>query len=198
MKIDWKKAGRGLGRILGAALTLGMLAGLYLTLVIGQPQPEAEKETAPQPALTASPAQRIAREEELRTLVAAFPAPVMSFMSGSGMVFVSGTSEDAAWQGQYGRILTLYWQTAAGEPLILQSIYPAEALALMGKGDYAFSGTAGPALFGQASVRMENGGTIRVHVQAEGQGLYVLTVPRSLWDALPDLSRSIQLFVVEE
>ena len=175
-----------------------MLAGLYFTLIIGQPQPEEKEETPPQPALTASPALQTDREEGLRELVAAFPAPVMSFMSGSGMTFVSGTSADTAWKGQFGRVMTLYWQTAAGEPLILQSIYPAEALEIMGKGDYAFSSTAGPTLFGQASVRMENGETIRIHAQAEGRGLYVITVPRSLDGQLNDISRSIQLFVAEK
>ena len=189
---------RLLGRSLAGLLSLAMLAGLYFTLIIGQPQPKEKEETTAQPALTASPAVTIDREEELGELIASFPAPVMSFMSGSGMLFVRGTSADAAWKGQFGRVATLYWQTADGEPLILQSIYPAEALEIMGKGNYIFSGTAGPTLFGQASVRMENGETVRAHVQAEGRGLYVLTVPRSLAARLSEISRSIQLFAVEK
>ena len=170
----------------------------YFTLIIGQPQPKEQEETPVQPALTAAPAMQIDQEGELRDLVAAFPAPVMSFMSGSGMIFVSGTSADTAWKGQFGRVATLYWQTAAGEPLILQSIYPAEALEIMGKGSYTFSSIAGPTLFGQNSVRMENGETIRIHVQTAGRGLYVLTVPHSLGSALSEISRSIQLFVAEK
>ena len=191
----WKKCLRLLGRLLGAAAVLGVLAGLYFTLVIAQPQAEdAEKEEAPQARVSPSPAQRITAEEELRELVSAFPAPVMSFMSGSGMTFVSGTSADQAWRGQFARVLTLYWQTRNGEPLILQSIYPAEALEIMGKGTYAFSETAGPTLFGLPSVRMENPETLRLHVQAEGKGLYVLVVPRKLASELMEISRSIQLF----
>ena len=159
-------------------LSLAMLAGLYFTLIIGQPQPKEKEETPAQPALTASPAVNIDREEMLGELIAAFPAPVMSFMSGSGMTFVRGTAADTAWKGQFGRVATLYWQTADGEPLILQSIYPAEALEIMGKGNYLFSGTAGPTLF--------------------GRGLYVLTVPLSLAARLTEISRSIQLFAVEK
>ena len=195
MKIS--KIGKVLIRILGSAVALGALAALYFALIIAQPQGRKAEKADPQPLLTASPALRITEETDLRELVRAFPVPVMSFMSGSGMTFVSGTSEDAAFQGQYGRILTLYWQTADGTPLILQSIYPAEALELMGKNDYTFSGTAGPALFGQNAVRMENRETIRVHVQAEGRGLYVLTVPKSLGSSLSGISRSIQLFTAE-
>ena len=197
MKDGWKKAGQLMLRALGGALSLALLAGLYFALIIGQPQREEEKEIRPQPLLTASPAVSIQNEGELRALVASFPAPVMSFMSGSGMIFVSGTSTDAAWKGKFGRVASLYWQTPDGEPMILQSIYPAEALDLMGKKDYSFSGADGPALFGRTSVRMENGDTVRLHVQAEGQGLYVMTVPKSLGGSLSDISRSVQLFVAE-
>ena len=63
--------------------------------------------------------------------------------------------------------------------------------------NYSFSGADGPALFGRTSVRMENGDTVRLHVQAEGQGLYVMTVPKSLGGSLSDISRSVQLFVAE-
>lgn len=186
-----------LGKILGAALSLAVLAGLYFTLVIAQPQPDTEEEKAVQPLLTASPALQITDETELRTLVGSFPAPVMSFMSGSGMTFVSGKAEDAAYREGYGRILTLYWQTAEGEPLILQSIYPAAALELMGKGDYSFSRTAGPVLFGMSSVRMENSSTVRVHAQVRGEGLYVLTIPQTLKGSLSGIARSIQLFTAD-
>ena len=187
---------RVLGKILGLALTLAALAALYLTLVIAQPQ-ETPEEGKAQPLLTASPGLKISGEGELRELIGGFPAPVMSFMSGSGMVFVSGQSEAVPYGGMYGRRITLYWQTREGEPLILQSIYPAEALEIMGMGDYHFSGTAGPALFGRSSVRMENGGNIRIHVQEEGTGLYVLTLPRQLGASLSGIARSIQLFSAE-
>ena len=180
----------------GGILLAALLAGLYLTMVIGQPQEEREEAPAEQPLLTASPAQSIAAEGELRELVAAFPVPVMSFMSGSGMVFVSGNSTDTAFEGGFGRILTLYWQTAEGVPLILRSIYPARALELMEGKDYRFSESAGPALFGRTSVRMENADTTRLHVQTE-LGLYTVTVPEALAPELSGISRSIQLFTAE-
>lgn len=185
-----------LGRALGVAGILAALAGLYVSLVIAQPQGGGQEAAATQPPLDPSPALRAATEADLPGLVETFPAPVMSFMSGSGMTFVSGTSADSAWQGRFGRVLTLYWQTREGVPLILQSIYPAEALDLMGRGDYTFSAKAGPTLFGMSSVRMENAENLRIHVQAEGQGLYVLTAPRSLASSLSEICRSIQLFTV--
>ena len=188
---------RILPKVLGALLSAAALMALYFTLVLAQPQGGPAEKPEPQPLLSPSPAMEISAEGELRSLAETFPAPVMSFMSGSGMVFVSGTSADAALGEGFGRVLTLYWQTPEGEPLILQSIYPAEGLELMGKGDYHFSDTAGPSLFGLSSVRMENGDTVRVHVQAAGRGLYTVTVPASLAGSLSGICRSIQLFSAE-
>lgn len=191
-----KTALRWLWRILGGLLSALLFVFLYLTLIVGQPQSSGTSAPDPQPLLTASPAQSINSEADLASLISSFPVPVMSFMSGSGMVFVSGTSEDTAWEDGFGRIVTLYWQTTEGQPLILQSIYPSAALDLMGKGDYAFSDTAGPTLFGQSSVRMENADTVRLHTVTD-TGVYVVTLPRALAGALSVLSRSIQLFTVE-
>ncbi len=193
-KAEWKKWA---GRLLGLLLAAGALTVLYFTLIIAQPQPGRRTAVREQPQLTASPGMTIDREADLRGLAGTYPGPFMSFMSGSGLSFVSGESGDAAWDGKVGRILTLLWQTGDGQTIRLQSIYPAEALELMGKGDYTFSGTAGPTLFGRSSVRMEDGSSVRVYVQAEGEGLFVMTVPRSLSGSLSALSRSIQLFTVE-
>ena len=188
---------RILPKVLGALLSAAALMALYFTLVLAQPQGGPAEKPEPQPLLSPSPALEISAEGGLRSLAETFPAPVVSFMSGSGMVFVSGSSADAALGEGFGRVLTLYWQTPEGEPLILQSIYPAEGLELMGKGDYHFSDTAGPSLFGLSSVRMENGDTVRVHVQAAGRGLYTVTVPASLAGSLSGICRSIQLFSAE-
>ena len=116
----------------------------------------------------------------------------MSFMGGSGMTFVSASCADEAVNGGFGRVATLYWQTTDGEPMILQSIYPASALSLLDNG-YHFSTILGPTLFGVSSVRMENDDTVRVHAATE-TGLYVVTVPKSLAPKLSSLCRSLQLF----
>ena len=186
-----------IGKLAEAALTLAVLAGLYLTLVTAQPREEADGPAEAPASLSPSASRRIDAETDLRELVREFPGPVLSFMSGSGMVFVSGQSEDAAWSGGLGRVLTLFWQTREGAPVTLRSIWPSQAAELLGKGDYAFSGTAGPALSGLRSVRMENAETVRVHIQAEGEGLYALIIPKSLSVSLSDISRSAQLFTAD-
>ena len=180
---------------------LTVLLGIVLIVLIGfllvlaQPKPEDTEKPEPQPLLAASPALNISKAAELRSLVENFPAPVLSFMSGSGLSFVSGTSADVGLDGGFGRVATLYWQTEEGQPMILQSIYPASALSLLDNG-YHFSNVLGPTLFGMESVRMENGDTVRVHAATE-TGLYVITVPKDLAPKLSSLCRSLQLFRID-
>ena len=181
-------------KLLTGLLSVALIVLTGALLVLAQPKPEEKEKAEPQPLLTASPALNISHENELRELVESFPAPVLSFMSGSGMTFVSGTSADAGLACGFGRIVTLYSQTEEGEPLILRSIYPASALSLLEKG-YHFSAVSGPTLFGVSSVRMENDETVRVHAATES-GLYVVTVPKSAASGISAISRSLQLFSV--
>ena len=190
---------RGFFRILLKVLT-GLFSVILIVLigallVLAQPKKEDTEPPAPQPLLTASPALNIDLETELRSLVESFPSPVLSFMSGSGMSFVSGSSADVGLKGGFGRVVSLYWQTPDGDPRILQSIYPASALSLLNNG-YHFSAVAGPTLFGVDSVRMENADTVRIHA-ATDTGLYVVTVPKAAASKLSSLSRSLQLFSVK-
>ena len=78
--------------------------------------------------------------------------------------------------------------------MILQSICPADSLSLLEEG-YHFSTVAGPTLFGNRSVRMEKDDTVRIHATTD-QALYVLIIPGTLKDQVPNLCRSLQLFTV--
>ena len=187
-----KKIWKFLLRLLGVVLLVVLLALLAGTLILAKPQEDKTETAAAQPSAEARPAVSIDREDDLFRLVSDFPAPVMSYMSGSGMVFVSAASADAAVSGGFGRVATLYWQTPEGEPVTLRSIWPADALDLLGDG-FHFMPAAGPTLFGSPSVRMENDDSIRLHT-ATDQALYAVLLPRSLSGQVNDLCRSLQLF----
>ena len=187
-----KKIWKILLRLLGALVLVALLALLAGTLILAKPQENKPETAAALPSAEARPAVSIDRESDLFRLVADFPAPVMSFMSGSGMTFVSAASADAAFSGGFGRVATLHWQTADGQPMTLQSIWPADALTLLEDG-YHFTLYLGPSLFGNASVRMENDASIRLHVTTD-QALYVVLLPRSLSGQINTLCRSLQLF----
>lgn len=191
-----RKLPRLLLRLLGALITLVLLALAALALILSRPSSDDSPEPDPQPLLSGSPAVNVSAEAGIAELLSSFPAPVMSFMSGSGMTFVSGTSADTALDGGFGRIVTLRWLTPSGDPMTLESIYPASALSLLEGGDYHFSQIAGPALFGSASVRMENAESVRVHT-ATDTGLYAVTLPRRLSGELSELTRSLLLFTLD-
>ena len=187
-----KKIWKFLLKLLGALVSIALLALLAVSLILAKPQKEETVRTETPPAAESRPAITVEQESGLVQLVSDFPAPVMSFMSGSGMTFVSATSADAAVSGGFGRVATLFWQTSEGEPMTLRSIWPANALSLLEDG-FHFMPYAGPALFGSASVRMENDSYIRLHVTTD-QALYAVLPPRSLSGQVSALCRSLQLF----
>ena len=191
-----KKLWHLLLKILGVLLSAALLSLAAASLILAKPAPEQAKAPAAAPSLAPGPALEIKDESDLYRLVGAFPAPVMSFMSGSGMTFVSAVSADSAVSGSFARTATLYWQTEDAQPLILQSICPADALSLLEEG-YHFSAVSGPTLFGNRSVRMEKDDTIRIHTTTD-QALYILILPKSLSDQVSNLSRSLQLFTVNQ
>ena len=189
---DGKKIRKTALRIIGAVIAAALLALLAASLILAKPQGEETETAAARPSQDASPAVSINSENDLVSLISAFPAPVMSFMSGSGMTFVSATSADLAYGGGFARIAVLYWQTAEGVPVTLRTVWPADALSLLEDG-YHFMPYAGPALFGGASVRMENDETVRLHT-ATDQALYVVLLPRSLSSQVSTLCSSLQLY----
>ena len=189
-----KKGWKLLAKIFGFLFSIALLAFAAVSLILARPQEDPTPSPAGQKLLAASPALEIQEETDLIRLVSSVPAPVMSFMSGSGMTFVSASSADTAVSGGFGRIASLYWQTADGEPVTLLSIYPADALSLLDP-DYHFVPVYGPSLFGKSSVRMENDSAIRIHT-ATDEALYVVLLPRSLSSRVSDICRSVQLFTV--
>ena len=190
-----KKVRKVLLRIVGTVIAIAVMALLAASLIIAKPQDEDPAPAAARPFTDASPAVTIEDELDLSQLFAAFPAPVMSFMGGSGMTFVSATCADAAVDGGFGRVATLNWQTAEGEPVRLRSIWPAGALDLL-EGGYHFMPYTSPALFGSSSVRMENDQTVRIHA-ATDQALYEVLLPRALSPESGNICRALQLYASE-
>ena len=182
-------------RLLGVVLSVVLLALIAVSLILAKPQEKDDEAPAAKPSAVSSPALTIDNENDLFRLVSDFPVPVMSFMSGSGMSFVSATSADTAVAGGFGRIATLYWQTPGSEPVTLLTVWPAD-LGLLENG-FHFVPYAGPTLFGSTSVRMENDNYIRLHTEKD-QALYVVLLPRSLSGQAGNLCRSLQIFTVSQ
>jgi len=183
-----------LRRIGGGLLMLLLAAVFYVFVILGDPQEvsSAVRPRMDQPLLTASPAVNIQDASQFPQLLNSFPAPVMQVTAGSGLYLVSASSYDAAFEQGFARVAELVYRDAAEREIVLRSIYPARALALVEKGDYALSGTAGHTLAGLSAVRMENKTRIRLHAQAE-DAIYVLEVPKLNSAELVSVMRSLQL-----
>ena len=188
-------------------LSLLLLALFYVAVVMGQPQEDsaAVDDAVPvdQPLLPAlSAAVHITSEEDMGQIARAFPAPVLCPVFGKALIFVEGHCYDVAFEEGLGRIATLTYRTENYDTLTVTSIYPARAISLMGKGDYAFTSTTGQPLATLRSVRMENNTTIRLHAQSD-EALYVFTVPRETGgtplgsDVLRQWTSSLRLYVGE-
>lgn len=194
-----KEKAPAIRRVLKAAvsvlLTVLLAVVFYVAVVLGEPQ-DVEQVVEPlkdQPLLQASPAITIDSENQLSALLNPYPVPVMCALSGSGLTLTAGVSYDVAFESGFGRIVSLTYANAMGQQMTVETIYPARALSLMGRGDYHLSGTAGQSLAGMRSVRMENGTSIRLHAQAE-EAIYVVTMPKLDSSELIALTRSLQLF----
>lgn len=177
-------------------LTVLLMAVFYVAVVMGQPQGSVVQSIDPdmnQPLLAALPAPVVVTDEShLQELTAAFPAPVMYPLYGSALTFRQGVCSDVSFENGLGRIAKLTYAVEGHGEITVTSIYPARALALMGKGDYVISGTAGQTLAGLRSIRMENDTAIRLHAQGT-DALYVVTTPKLEPAVLRQLTAALQL-----
>lgn len=189
----WRRSVRA---VLMAGLTSLLLAAFYLAVILGDPQEESSAVTVQQnqPLLSAmSSPVVITDQSQLGLLLDAFPAPVMATMNSTAMLFEQGLCEDAPYEGGLGRKVTLTYRTAEGAAVTVASIYPARAISLIEKGDYAISSTSGLPLASLRSVRMDSAGTVRMHAQGE-EALYVVTLPALSGMALRSLTSTLQLY----
>ncbi len=188
-----KKGGRLLLKLFGWLLLCAVLVLVSLLIIVGMPEKEDPAPVLADPVLSASPAINITAESELYKLYLSFPAPVMSYLSGSGMTFVSASSADTSLSGCLTRVITQVWRSPEEDEIELLSVCPRSSLEILQSGDWHFSNLAGPELFGQKSVRMESNEKIRLHTQTD-QGLYIITVSKAAKDRLAAIARSLQLF----
>lgn len=188
-----KKGGRLLLKLFGWLLLCAVLVLVSLLIIVGMPEKEDPAPVLADPVLSASPAINITAESELYKLYLSFPAPVMSYLSGSGMTFVSASSADTSLSGCLTRVITQVWRSPEEDEIELLSVCPRSSLEILQSGDWHFSKLAGPELFGQKSVRMESDEKIRLHTQTD-QGLYIITVSKAAKERLAAIARSLQLF----
>ena len=171
---------------------------IYVFVVFFSPAQE-EAQTA-QPQLTASPAMELLEEKQLPSFLSAFPAPVLCAGLDNALELLGGSSRDMTYEqdgvSRLGRVLQLrYRQKSTGKEMDVFSIYPADALELLGREDYHMTADLSFRLSGWTAVRMESGTSVRLHIQTE-RGLYAVIVQKDAADALLDMTHALQLTTV--
>lgn len=180
--------------LLSMLLAVALVAAFFLAVIMGQPQSSRTEHADAQPLLPPMTAPAAIQSlDGLQTLLDAFPAPVMASLSSAAMQFVRGACTDVPFEDGYARMVSLTYQTRQGETVTVESIYPARALDVMGKGDYVISGTAGHPLAGLRSILMERSGNVRMHAQSD-EALYVVTLPEASSAALRQLTSTLLLY----
>jgi len=203
MKMHWRPMTKKILRRMGTCLVALVLVGVfYLAVVLGQPQP-SDQPAQPlqnQPLLAASPALNVSAGENAEPLLYTFPVPALYAAPGAALALESGSSYDLAYENGFARMVELHYAAPVdgqNVKLTVQTIYPARALTLLPKGDYRIASAQSQALAGMQAVRMENGNSIRLHVQAE-EAIYTVKIPATSNIDIDTLLRSLQLYAKEK
>ena len=184
--------GKLIRRLFGVLLALLMAAVFYVAIILGQPQDDMSTEVdMHQPLVSASPAMQATNDAAASVLMQDFPVPALCAAPGANWTVSNALSYDIAFEDGLARLLSIDYQLSDGTAVQVASIYPARALSLIPGDGYRLTG-AGPALAGNPSVRMEKGGSIRLHAQSTNC-IYVVTAAFMDDAALSELVRPLTL-----
>lgn len=167
-----------LKRVCMVLLGLIALALVYVFLLLGEPDsmtleappPQEEKIRVPMAAVEAS------GSADLSAMAASFGKPVLALYGGLSLQ--KSSLYDTAFQGGYARRATFQYAFEDGQVLLVESLRPTQAVALLEAGRQAhLSLDSLYALAGIDAVRMDNSQTICVFGQQDG-AVYAVTCPR--------------------
>ena len=168
-----------LKRICLGVLGLLALALVYVFLLLGEPDSMAveapplqeEKIRVPMAAIQAT------GSADLPGLAASFGKPILALYGGLSLQ--KCTLYDTAFQGTYARRAVLEYAFEDGQMLLVESLRPAQAVALLEAGRQAsLSLYSLYALAGIDAVRMDNPQSICIFGQQEG-AVYAVTCPKA-------------------
>lgn len=182
--------GRMLTRLL-TALSLVLSAGVFFLFIVMTAPQEGERAVVDdQPLMQAAAELHITGGEQLDTLLAGFPAPVLSSVGTGALTLNEGRCYDVPFEDGVARCADLTYALEDGRSLMLRSIYPARAVSLIERDGYALVGSVQFA--GLEAVRMTREDSIRLHAQ-HSEALYVVIAPQMDYGELSDLLAGIQL-----
>ena len=128
----WKSVLKRVMAILGLILSLSLV---YVFLLMGEPDEDsqltAQTPTQEETIRVPMAAAQMGSDADLNALAASFGKPVLA-LYGSALPLQNATLFDTAFHGGYARRLTLQYTLSDGAVLVLESIRPTAAIALLG------------------------------------------------------------------
>lgn len=160
-----------------AVLGLAALALMYVFLLLGEPDNMTQEAPAPQEEKIRVPmaAVQASGSADLSALAASFGKPILALYGG--LTLQKCSLYDTAFQGAYARRAALEYTFEDGQTLLVESLRPAQAVALLEAGRQAsLSLDSLYVLAGIDAVRMDNAQSICIFGQQDG-AVYAVTCP---------------------
>lgn len=171
----WKRIVRRVLLALGAVL---LVAGVYLFLLLGEPDDDAKFMADRQYSRITSPmtSMEAADSAGLQSLADSFGLPVLQMYSGA--VLTHARMNDVSIGSEYARTVTVTYEGEDGAVYTLYSIRPKQAASVIEKEGASLDGSALYTLAGLNACRMQTDAEITVFAENEN-ALYALVCPRS-------------------
>lgn len=172
---------------LGVLLILA-LAFAYVFLLLGEPDEEAKYVQPPAEETIAMPmsALDIPGQSDVQNLADSFAQPVLAL--NQGLTMHKSRIYDTAFEGEYARCVTITYTFEDGQTLLVESLRPTAAVALLKQEDYRLDASALYTMGGLNAARMENDRQICVFAQSD-TAVYAITCPASHASELTELLR---------
>lgn len=186
----WKGVVR---KILFALLAVVLVIFVYLFLLLGEPDDDAQKlESAKEEKITMSISPlEVPGESDPVNLAQSFQYPVLSLYPGV-LPMERSRIYDTAYEGGFARRVTFTYTLSGGETLYVESIRPTGAATLWKNGEFTLDGSKLYAVGGVDAAWMENSESICVFGQTENAA-YCVICPAAYREELPQLLRSTLL-----
>lgn len=162
-----------------AVLLLIALVMAYLFLLLGEPSNEVSDTPNLQEEVIRVPMAAVEAkgDADMNTVAATFGQPVL-VLYGDPAALQKITLSDTAFQGGYARRATLTYAFDDGQLLMVESIRPTAAAALLQGNGYTLNLNSIYSMAGMEAVRMENGNTVCVLGKTD-VAVYAILFPAS-------------------
>ncbi len=177
-----------------ALLTASLLvlaALFYVTVIVIHPRGDGEGASVE--ALSPRPSARVTDVADLNGLIRDFPTPVLAVQPAVRIELTEGVCEDAAYEKGIARVMTLRYALPEGGEITVTSVYPLEAVAVLGTEGWHLLSADVPSIGGMQGMALQKGASLRM-LYENGDTLYSVEGTETGWETLTAAVAVMQLY----